>query len=85
MTKIRWTDEAVEWLEELDLPVQELIIARLDDVQKQAEELVLPLDESPYDLLRIGGYRVICSWDRDTDVLTVLLVCHQQSFSDVTT
>jgi len=79
MTNIEWTSKAMELLESLEPDTQERIVNKLGEASEWTDHRLESLSGYPYYKLRVGDYRVIVSWDRNADRLTVEAVGHRRN------
>lgn len=82
MTEAEYTEQALEHLQTLDEQVAERVLAKVDEATEWTEHRLEPLSGYPYYKLRVGDYRVIVSWDRDSDRLLVEAVGHRWNVYD---
>lgn len=82
MTDVEITPQAEAHLEELESETRERILKKLGEAQEWTEHRVEKLSGWPYYKLRAGDYRVILTWDRETDILTVEAVGHRRNVYD---
>lgn len=82
MTDVELTPKADSHLEAVDPQVRERILKKLAEAQDWTEHRLDPLSNYPYYKLRIGDYRAIITWDRQTDTLIVEAVGHRRYVYD---
>lgn len=81
--EVEYSSRAVEQLEKLETEVAERIVSKLDDVTWNVEHYLRGrrMTGEPFYSLRIGDYRAIVDWRRDTEpeVLFVRRVAHRSN------
>lgn len=82
MSEVEWTEKAIDLLEDLEPDVQRRILSKLDEARDWTDHYLDKLSGYPYYKLRAGDYRVIVSWDREADVITVEAVGHRKNVYD---
>lgn len=82
MTTVEYPEQTVEQLENLDPPVADRIMNKVDEATEWTEHRLEPLSDYPYYKLRAGDYRAIITWDRENDVLRVEAVGHRRNVYD---
>lgn len=82
MTEVEYTEKALDHLETLDPQVADRVLNKIDEATDWTEHRLERLSGYPYYKLRAGDYRVILTWDRDTDLLRVEAVGHRRNVYD---
>lgn len=82
MTRVEYTDKAVDHLESLDPPTADRIMDKIDEATEWTEHRLERLANYDYYKLRAGDYRAIITWDRSGDVLVVEAVGHRRNVYD---
>jgi len=82
MTEVEYTEKSLAHLENLDPPVADRVMNKVDEATEWTDHRIEPLSGWPYYKLRAGDYRAIIDWDRDRDVLRVEAVGHRRNVYD---
>lgn len=82
MTEVEYTEQAVGHLEDLDPPVAERVMDKVDEATEFTEQRLDKLSGVPYYKIRAGDWRAIITWDRENDVLRVEAVGHRRNVYD---
>lgn len=82
MTEVEYTEQATEHLDQLDPPVAERVMDKVDEASEWTEHRLERHSGWPYYKLRAGDYRAIITWDRDADLLRVEAVGHRRNLYD---
>lgn len=82
MTEVEYTGQAVEHLEELNPPVADRLMNKINEVTEGTEHRLDPLLGYPYYKLRDGDWRAIITWDKEGDVLRVETIGHRRNVYD---
>ena len=82
MAEVEFSDQAVDQLADLDPPVQERIVNKVEEATEWTEHRLKSLSGSEFYSLRAGDYRAIIDWHRNDDVLVVIAVGHRRNVYD---
>ncbi|MFC3957562.1 type II toxin-antitoxin system RelE family toxin [Halovivax cerinus] len=82
MTEVEYSDLAVEKLDSFEPNVAERVVNKVEEATEWTDHRLEQLTNSDYYKLRIGDYRAIIDWDRDGDVLFVVVVDHRDRVYD---
>lgn len=82
MTTVEYTEQALEHLVGLEEHVADRVLNKVDEATKWTDHRLEPLSGYPYYKLRAGDYRVILTWDKDSDRLIVEAVGHRRNVYD---
>lgn len=82
MTKVEYTEKALDHLEALEPHVADRVLNKVDEATEWTEHRLDPLSGYPYYKLRAGDYRAIISWDQEADLLRVEAVGHRRNVYD---
>lgn len=82
MTAVRYTEQALEHLENLEDEVADRVLNKVDEATEFTEYRLERLSGWPYHKLRVGDYRAIVTWDRDEDAIIVEAVGHRRNVYD---
>ncbi|WP_248907019.1 type II toxin-antitoxin system RelE family toxin [Halocatena marina] len=82
MTDVKYTEQALEHLSELDPQVADRMMNKISEATEWTEHRLVPLSGFPYYKLRTGDYRAIIVWERETDILRVEAVGHRRNVYD---
>jgi mRNA interferase RelE/StbE len=82
MTTVEYSSQARDHLGNFDLPVAERVMDKAEEAAEWTEHRLDPLTGWPYYTLRVGDYRAIIDWDRESDTLRVLAVGHRRNVYD---
>lgn len=82
MTEVEYTREALNQLSELDPPVAERILDKVEEATDWTEYRLEKLSGYPYYKIRAGDWRAIVSWHRKEDKLIVKAVGHRRNIYD---
>lgn len=89
MVSIEFTDKAKENLERLETEVQQRVAKKFEEIQNKTRELgvdpdryVKKLQGYNYHVLRIGDYRAIIKWEKDSDIFIIVAIGHRSTIYD---
>ncbi|ELY97455.1 MULTISPECIES: type II toxin-antitoxin system RelE family toxin [Natrialbaceae] len=82
MTDVKYTEQAIGHLENLDPQVADRVMNKVDEATDWTEHRLERLSGYPYYKLRAGDYRAIITWDRDDNVLIVEAIGHRRNVYD---
>ena len=82
MGEVEWTESGLDTLDALDPDIQERVLDKLEEIEDWPAHFLEPLSGYPYYKLRVGDYRVLIDWDRETDTLFVGAVAHRRNVYD---
>lgn len=82
MTTVEYTEQALEHLAGLEEHVADRVLNKVDEATKWTDHRLEPLSGYPYYKLRAGDYRVILTWDKDSDRLIVEAVGYRRNVYD---
>lgn len=82
MTEVEYTKKALGQLEELDPPIADRVMNKVDEATEWTDHRLERLSGWPYYKLRAGDYRAIIAWDREADLLRVEAVGHRRNVYD---
>ncbi|ERH00963.1 MAG: cytotoxic translational repressor of toxin-antitoxin stability system [Halonotius sp. J07HN6] len=82
MTEVRYTEQALDQLDDLEPDIADRILNKVDEAAEWPDHCLAPLRGFPYYKLRIGDYRAIISWNRGDETLRVEAVGHRRNIYD---
>ncbi|KAB7519240.1 type II toxin-antitoxin system RelE family toxin [Halosegnis rubeus] len=82
MTDVEYTEQALSHLDGPDPQAADRVMNKVDEATEWTEHRLEPLSGFPYYKLRAGDYRVIITWDRETNLLRVEAVGHRRNVYD---
>lgn len=82
MTGVEYTEKAVDLLADLDPPVADRVMDKVDEATEFTEHRLEKLRGFPYYKVRAGDYRAIVTWDRESDTIIVEAVGHRRNVYD---
>lgn len=82
MTEVKYSDQAVDHLENLEPHIAERIMDKVDEATEWTNHRLERLTNSEFYRLRIGDYRAIIDWQKGQDVLFVVAVGHREEIYD---
>lgn len=89
MVSIEFTPKAEEHVKELEPDVQKRLQKKLREVQEATSDLgvdpgryVKRLQGYNYHRLRVGDYRVIIQWEKQSEVFVIIAVGHRKTVYD---
>ena len=82
MTEVRYTEQALDQLDDLEPDVADRILNKVDEAAEWPDHRLAPLRGFPYYKLRIGDYRAIISWNSGDEILRVEAVGHRRNVYD---
>lgn len=71
-TEVRLTGTAIASLDDLETAHRERILSKLDDVVDFPDHYLDRLSGVPGFKLRVGDFRLVVDWDRETDTIYVV-------------
>ncbi len=82
MTDVEISRKAEDHLAKLEGETRERIFQKLEEAREWTDHRLERLKGWPYYKLRIGDYRAIITWDRESDVLYVEAIGHRRNIYD---
>lgn len=82
MTDVEYTENALDQLSNLDPPVADRILRKVEEATEWTEHRLEPLSGYAYYKIRAGDWRAIVTWDREQDRIIVKAVGHRRTVYD---
>ena len=73
MAEIDVSQQAADWLRDAEPDVRERVMKKLRSIEDFPDHYLKRLSNSPYYRLRIGDYRAIIDWQRDSNPETLFV------------